>query len=118
MASARISTAFIPVSDPVRSAAWYADRFGLELNRADEWSATLRAGSDVLLTLMGPASGIAASPGLRWATCNFLVDDLELARAQMIEERLDPAPIDGDPSVCLFFTVDDPDGNTLLVTDR
>jgi hypothetical protein len=67
---------------------------------------------------MAPASGTKATPGLAWATCNFAVDDIERARAELQELGCEPSPIDGSLEVGRYFTVQDPDRNTLLITDR
>ena len=115
--AAAITTAFIPVRDPSESARWYAEAFGLEIVEATEFSSVL-AGSAGQVTLMGPASGIRVAPGLDWATCNFRVNDVAVARERLTGGRADPSEVFGDPARCLFFTVSDPDGNTLLVTDR
>src|SRR5262245_13694723 len=127
MISARVGTAFIPVTDPETAARWYSQVLGLRVRSADRWSAVLdpgadtdatTAGSATALTLLGPASGIQAKPGLPWATCNFAVTDLERARADVAGHGCDPSAIDGAPEVCLYFSFHDPDGNTLLITDR
>jgi catechol 2,3-dioxygenase-like lactoylglutathione lyase family enzyme len=121
MDSVRITTAFIPVADPVAAARWYSRVLGFQVHTADAWSAVLRSGEGdepTSLTLMGPASGIQVKPGLAWATCNFAVSDLSRARSELQGYGCDPSAIDGTPEICLFFTIEDPDGNTLLVTDR
>ncbi|KAB8191814.1 VOC family protein [Nonomuraea phyllanthi] len=117
----QITTAFIPVADPAASARWYNRVLGFQIHSVDEWSAVLRPGGGAgatSLTLLGPASGIQAKPGLPWATCNFTVADLDQARSRLEGHGCEPGAIEGDPEVCRFFAVQDPDGNTLLVTDR
>ncbi len=119
--AARITTAFIPVADPAAAARWYSRILGFRVHLVDEWSAILRSGEGddaTSLTLMGPASGIQAKPGLDWATCNFTVTDLSLARSDLADHGCQPTAIEGSPEICRFFTIKDPDGNTLLVTDR
>jgi catechol 2,3-dioxygenase-like lactoylglutathione lyase family enzyme len=121
MRHARITTAFIPVADPEASAAWYSRAFGFQVQSVTAWSALLRPGEgagSTALTLLGPASGIRAKPGLEWATCNFAISDLAQARSDLEGHGCAPSAIEGAPEVCLFFTVSDPDGNTVLVTDR
>lgn len=108
-----IGSAFVPVRDPEASAAWYATTLGLEVESSSPFSAVLRVGGH-RVTLMGPASGISAEPGLPWATCSYQVDDLAAARRGFP----DASAVDGDPAVCLFFSARDPDGNVLLVVDR
>ncbi|MBW9095528.1 VOC family protein [Microbacterium jejuense] len=117
MTSTAITTAFIPVRDPLDSARWYADAFGLDVVEATEFSSVL-AGSAGQVTLMGPVSGIQAEPGLPWATCSFGVGDVASARERFAELGAAPSEVMGDPARVVFFTATDPDGNTLLVTDR
>ena len=118
MPGTAITTAFIPVRDPRAAAGWYGNLLGLTVAHADNFSAVLSAAGTASVTLMGPDSGIKAEPGLPWATCNFLVDDLEGTRARLAADGVPVGSIDGAPDVCLFFTAQDPDGNTLLLTDR
>ncbi|MFI6481372.1 VOC family protein [Nonomuraea sp. NPDC050663] len=119
MNSVKITNAFIPVADPGASARWYSTVLGFQVASVDEWSAVLRCeGGSPSLTLMGPASGIAAAPGLAWATCNLAVADLDEARAELERHGSEPGDVEGSYEVCRFFTAKDPDGNTLLVTDR
>lgn len=121
MDSVRITTTFMPVADPAAAARWYSHALGFQIHSVDEWSAVLRPGKSVgspSLTLLGPASGIQAKPGLAWATCNFAVADLSQARADLEANGCEPSAIEGMPEICRFFTVRDLDGNTLLVTDR
>ena len=113
-----IAGAFIPVVDPASAASWYATHLALEVVDVTEWSAVLSGRDGARLTLMGPSSGIAAQPGLEWASCSFRVADLGLQRDRLAGGGLEVGPVEGDPEVCLFFTTRDPDGNILLVTDR
>ncbi len=120
MAGAEIGSAFIPVSDPERAAEWYERVLGLSTREISPWAAQLQ-GSDpdrTSLTLMGPRSGVAAKPGLAFATCNFVVDDLPATRGRLERAGHSPSPVDGSADVCLFFTMSDPDGNVLLIVDR
>lgn len=113
-----ITTAFIPVSDAMAATAWYSKRLGLEVVEATPFSAVLEGSSGSRVTLMGATSGIGAKPGLDWATCNFLVEDLTDARDRLRADGSEPTEIVGEPDRCLYFTMRDPDGNLLLVTDR
>jgi catechol 2,3-dioxygenase-like lactoylglutathione lyase family enzyme len=114
-----VGTAFVPVRNPAAAADWYAAALGLEIGDVTAWSAQLHGGDGrTVLTLMGPASGIRADPGLPFATCSYLVDDLDAARDRLAAAGAAPSPVDGSPEVCLFVTARDPDGNTLLVVDR
>jgi hypothetical protein len=114
----RITTAFIPVEDPKSSAAWYRDTFALTIRETGEASAVLGGDDGTAITLLGPASGIAQRPGLEWATCNFLVSDLDGTRESLRAAGMDVSGISGDPDQCRFFTTRDPDRNMLLITDR
>ncbi|WP_307073356.1 VOC family protein [Arthrobacter pascens] len=119
MSSAMITTAFIPVSDPSVAARWYSQILGLDILALDNWSAVLGDGAgSTSLTLLGPESGIKATPGLKWATCNFLVQNLAGKRAELERQGIPVGAVEGSADVCLFFTLADPDGNTLLLTDR
>jgi catechol 2,3-dioxygenase-like lactoylglutathione lyase family enzyme len=121
MHSVQITTAFIPVADPAASARWYNRVLGFQIRSVEEWSAVLHPGEGVAspsLTLLGPASGIQAKPGLAWATCNFLVADLDQARSELEGHGCKPGAVEGAPEICLFFHIQDPDGNMLLITDR
>lgn len=112
-----IRSAFIPVHDVRSATAWYAEAVHLPVIRVDEWAAQLGEAT-TSVTLMGPASGIRASPGLPFATCSFLVSDIRQAHREAEDRGLAPSPIDGDPDVCLFYTLHDPDQNVLLFVDR
>lgn len=115
-----VGTAFVPVHDPAAAADWYAEALGLGIGEVTPWSARLHAGGDhrTVLTLMGPASGIRAQPGLPFATCNFVAEDLDAARERLAAAGAAPSAVSGSADVCLFVTAQDPDGNTLLVVDR
>ncbi|NUT71343.1 VOC family protein [Pseudarthrobacter sp. C4D7] len=118
MPGTSITTAFIPVQDPLAAADWYSRMLDLAVGSSNTFSAVLGAAGSASVTLMGPDSGIDAAPGLPWATCNFWVDDLAKTRARLAESGVPTGPIEGSADVCLFFTARDPDGNTLLLTDR
>ena len=116
----RMGSAFLPVTDQRASARWFAETFGLQVAAVDDWSAQLSL-PDVdgtALTLLGPASGIRAEPGLPFATFSMVAAELDELRARLVAVGLDVGEIDGDPEVCRFFTLPDLDGNTLLVVDR
>ena len=116
--SPRLGTAFVPVSDPPAAARWYAAALDLRPLEVGSAAATLAAAGDALLTLLGPESGIATEPGLPWATCGWVVEDLAAKHAELGAAGTSPSVIEGDASVCLFFTVRDLDGNVVLITDR
>lgn len=112
-----LASAFVPVQHPPTAAGWYAEAFGATVEEATEHAAVLRLGTG-LLTLMGPASGIRATPGLPWSPVSFRADDLEAARARLAATGAGVSTVQGSADRCLFLTVDDPDGNVLLVVDR
>ena len=70
------------------------------------------------LTLLGPASGIPAQPGLPWAPVSFRVDDVEAFRDRCVHAGVTCSPVEGDAATCRFLTVTDLDGNAVLVVDR
>lgn len=118
-AMVEINGAFVPVSDPKRLASWYSDVLGLKVVSVDQWSAVLAGDKgSAVLTLLGPDSGIKATPGLPWATHSLAVADLDGVRADLLANGHGPSEPAGDPQVCRWFTLVDPDGNTLLVVDR
>lgn len=116
---AKINGAFVPVSDPKRSAEWYSEVFGLSVAGLNPWSAVL-AGEDggAVLTVLGPESGIQATPGLPWATHSLLITELDDLHADLTAKHHEPSEITGDPQICRWFSVSDPDGNAVLVVDR
>lgn len=119
MPSTAVTTAFIPVHNPTAAALWYSEMLDLEILTTNDSSAVLRpAAGTTSITLLGPDSGIKVRPGLEWATCNFLVEDLHKERAALQRLGIRTSEFEGSAEVCLYFTLQDPDGNTLLVTDR
>lgn len=114
---ATLGSAFVPVTDTARSAAWYSDVFGVRAHSVDDFAAVLSDGEGRRVTLLGPASGIRATPGLPWASCSYLVEDVHAFR-ETCPADWQPGPVEGDPTVCLFLTLRDPDGNVVLVVDR
>lgn len=113
----KIGSAFLPVSEPGTAAQWYSATFGLRIRSSDSHAAVLETETSSL-TLLGPASGIAAIPGLTWAPFSLQTDDLPARRQQLVQDGNAVGPINGDDRTCLWFTATDPDGNTLLICDR
>jgi catechol 2,3-dioxygenase-like lactoylglutathione lyase family enzyme len=105
------------VADAAAAARWYGDAFGLHAVEVSPWAANLEAAGGTTLTLMGPASGMT-SPGLGFATHNLVVGDLTATHERFTTEERCPGAIEGDPAVCRYFTLHDPDGNVVLVCDR
>jgi predicted enzyme related to lactoylglutathione lyase len=109
---------FLPVRDPATAAAWFLHAFDLKEDSINAWAAVLVDTEGNRLTLLGPASGVQAEPGLPWATHNLVVDDLDATHARMLVEGREVTRVNGDPEICRFFSMRDPDGNVLLVCDR
>jgi predicted enzyme related to lactoylglutathione lyase len=114
----RIGTAFVPVTDLHASVEWYEQHLGLTCSSRSQHAMVLQAPAGGTITLMAPNSGIAAAPGLDWATCNFVVTDIDQAHGAATAAGPQPSPIFGSPAECRFFTVRDPDGNLILRVDR
>lgn len=112
-----LGSAFLPVTHPPAAAAWYAATLGLAIEESSDHAAVLRAGTG-RLTLMGPASGIRAAPGLPWAPVSFLAADLTTVSVRLTEAGASVSDVQGSADRCLFVTAEDPDGNVLLVVDR
>jgi catechol 2,3-dioxygenase-like lactoylglutathione lyase family enzyme len=116
--TARLGSAFVPVSDAAAAADWYAELFGLRVVSVDLDAAVVRDDTGRQVALLSPSSGISAKPGLNWAPCSYIVADLDGFHANSERGGLAPTAIDGDASICRFFTLRDPDGNTILIVDR
>jgi predicted enzyme related to lactoylglutathione lyase len=109
----------LPVSDPSASAEWFSRIFGLTVQSSEAHAAVLAAAeAAVMVTLLGPDSGVAAAHGLEWAPFNLVCEDLEAVRARLTEAGSELGPLNGDERSCFWFTATDPDGNTLLIVDR
>lgn len=116
---AQIGSAFLPVSDPPAAAGWYAETFDMQITSSEDFAAVLETGQPARrLTLLGPASGITAQPGLGWAPFNLIADDLAAMRDRLARVGAEPGEVGGDEESCFWFTATDPDGNTLLIVDR
>jgi hypothetical protein len=113
-----IGTAFLPVSDTATASAWFQKSFELTELSSDEWASVLVDDAGTKLTLLGPTSGVQAKPGLPWATHNLVVSNLFATHTQMLDQGYAVTNVAGDPAVCLFFSMRDPDGNVLLICDR
>ena len=102
MSPTAITTAFIPVHNPASAALWYSETLDLEILTTNSSSAVLGPTSGTTsITLLGPESGIKVTPGLKWATCNFLVENLHEKHSAL--QRLEikpPMSKDHRRSVC------------------
>lgn len=113
-----LGSAFVPVKDTESAARWYCGVFGLSAVSIEPHAAVLADVDDRRVTLMGPSSGIRAEPGLPWASTSYRVDDIHAFRRRCLEDALTPTDVVGDPLVCEFFSMQDPDGNVVLVVSR
>jgi hypothetical protein len=113
-----VGSAFVPVSDAGAAADWYADYLDLRTVSVEPQVAVLTDDSGSKVTLLAPSSGIAVKPGLDWATCNYVVSDVDRYHAESERRGLAPSAVEGDAAVCRFFTVRDLDGNLMLIVDR
>ncbi|MFG3339947.1 VOC family protein [Glycomyces sp. NPDC048151] len=115
----QIGSAFLPVSNPAVAVEWYSKVFGFKVVSSEAHAAVLESDEPVRkLTLLGPASGISAKPGLPWAPFNLVAEDLEALRERLGEDGDEVGQVSGDDQTCFWFTAADPDGNTLLIVDR
>jgi catechol 2,3-dioxygenase-like lactoylglutathione lyase family enzyme len=107
----------IPVSDVDRAKAFYTDRAGFVADHDHTVSDELRF---VQLTPPGSACSIAIGTGLSDMTpgavqgINLVVNDLEAARAELVERGVDVTGIQDLPGGPFVF-FDDPDGNRWTV---
>lgn len=115
---ATLASSFLPVRDTAVAATWYRERFGLDITDLRENAAVLEDHNQRRLTLLGPCSGIPVQPGLAWAPVSFAVEDVRAFHDECARLGLACSPVQGDPATCLFLTVADPEGNTVLVVDR
>jgi catechol 2,3-dioxygenase-like lactoylglutathione lyase family enzyme len=114
----RMGSAFVPVSDASAAASWYTDFLGLRTVSVEDHAAVLTDEADRTVTLLAPSSGIAAKPGLEWATCTYVVSDIDQHHAESVRRGLAPSAVEGNATVCRFFTVRDLDGNMMLIVDQ
>jgi catechol 2,3-dioxygenase-like lactoylglutathione lyase family enzyme len=102
----------LTVADPARSAALYADLFGLELVMDQGWITTVAAGQPHLqLSFLSHDATAPVVPAV-----SIEVDDLEtpLAAARAAGLSVVHGPIDEEWGVRRFF-VRDPDGHVINV---
>jgi catechol 2,3-dioxygenase-like lactoylglutathione lyase family enzyme len=120
----KLEVVVLPVSDVDRAKAFYVDRLGFHLD-ADTWpTESMRV---VQMTPVGSACSVTVGPvvtdpgapaGPR-PNLQLVVDDIEAARAQLVERGVDVSavqvldPRDGGKFV--FFA--DPDGNAWAVQE-
>jgi len=109
----KIELIILPVTDVDRARDFYANQIGFHLDHDHVVSDEIRF---VQLTPPGSGCSIAFGKGLTDAEpgsvqgLQIVVDDIEAARAQLLENGVDVGPVDIQPwGHFLYFA--DPDGN-------
>jgi catechol 2,3-dioxygenase-like lactoylglutathione lyase family enzyme len=110
----KIELIILPVTDVDRARDFYANQVGFHLDHDHVVSEDLRF---VQLTPPGSGCSIAIGKGLTDAEpgsvqgLQIVVDDIEAARTQLLENGVEVGPVDVQPwGHFLYFA--DPDGNT------
>ena len=102
-------------SDPAKSQKFYADLFGwaIDANNPQSYGMVSTGGEGT----KGVTGGIAGGMGATMVTFYVEVDDLEAtlakAEAQGGKRVMEPADIEGGPTIAMFS---DPDGNVIGLT--
>ena len=110
----KLELVFVPVSDVDRAKSFYADHVGFHADYDQQVNERLRF---VQLTPPGSACSIAIGTGLidsepgSLRNLQIVVEDVALARKQLIERGVQASEIDVQ-SWGSFVTFADPDGNT------
>jgi predicted enzyme related to lactoylglutathione lyase len=117
MTDFRLELVNVPVSDVDRAKSFYADQVGFTLDHDHEVTDDLRF---VQLTPPGSACSIAFGTGLTEAApgsvagLQLVVDDIEVARAELVGRGVDASDVQVFPwGSFVFFS--DPDGNAWSV---
>ncbi len=113
----RLELVNVPVSDVDRAKSFYADQVGFTLDHDHEVTGDLRF---VQLTPPGSACSISIGTGLTEsapgsvAGLQLVVDDIEVARAELVGRGVDASEVQVFPwGSFVFFS--DPDGNAWSV---
>jgi predicted enzyme related to lactoylglutathione lyase len=110
----KLEVVFIPVTDVDRAKAFYVDQVGFHADHDHQVNEQLRF---VQLTPPGSACSVAIGTGITdmepgsQRGVMIVVDDVEVARQQLIEHGVDASPVDVQ-AWGSFVTFSDPDGNT------
>ena len=113
MVDYRIELVMVPVADVDRSRAFYGDQLGWPVDHDQTVSDDVRF---VQVTPPGSACSIAFGPGISQMAPGSLqalqavVDDIDKARADLVERGIDASAIDDQPWG-RFVRFADPDGN-------
>lgn len=117
MTDFRLELVNVPVSDVDRAKSFYADQVGFTLDHDHEVTDDLRF---VQLTPPGSACSISIGTGLTESTpgsvagLQLVVDDIEVARAELVGRGVDASDVQVFPwGSFVFFS--DPDGNAWSV---
>ena len=117
MTDFRLELVNVPVSDVDRAKSFYADQVGFTLDHDHEVTDDLRF---VQLTPPGSACSISIGTGLTESTpgsvagLQLVVDDIEVARAELVGRGVDASEVQVFPwGSFVFFS--DPDGNAWSV---
>ena len=117
MTDFRLELVNVPVSDVDRAKSFYADQVGFTLDHDHEVTDDLRF---VQLTPPGSACSISIGTGLTEAApgsvagLQLVVDDIEVARAELVGRGVDASEVQVFPwGSFVFFS--DPDGNAWSV---
>jgi predicted enzyme related to lactoylglutathione lyase len=110
----KLEVVFIPVTDVDRAKAFYVDQVGFHADHDYQVTPELRF---VQLTPPGSACSVAMGTGITdmepgsQRGVMIVVEDVEVARAQLIDHGVDVSPVDVQ-AWGSFVTFSDPDGNT------
>ena len=107
----------VPVTDLVRSAAWYRDTLGLEQTGEGQWP-EFRLGENVFLYLLDPTHIGQEFRGPHTSAIALRVPDVAAAKRALEEKGVE---FDGDvfdTGVCHMAQFRDPDGNALMLHRR
>lgn len=108
---------FFRSPDPAALAAWYAEKFGLEVqNWGESWGCTFDAidhrDGTTKTMIVWSIFPIGDSERARGVTFNYRVDDLAAVVATLRERGVEVTDIKADPYGAFAWT-HDPDGNKL-----
>jgi len=127
----KIEVVVVPVSDVDRAKHFYSEQLGFHVDVDQQMGEAFRV---VQLTPPGSSCSIAIGTGLgsmepgSLKGVQFVVPDVQAARAQLVERGVDVSPVqhfeDGVPAEGpggpwnSFIFFDDPDGNSWTVQER
>jgi predicted enzyme related to lactoylglutathione lyase len=113
----------LPVTDVDRAKAFYVDQVGFGVDVDVTPTEGLRI---CQLTPPGSACSVLLSTGVQWVQgmapgsvhgVHLVVDDIEAARAELVERGVDVGSVDDVGGGVLYASFRDPDGNLLLLQE-